>query len=128
MELAFGLDTDACLNVFYCMVNRRGLAHEVVLDNGGNFVGAEKELCELAKNLDEDKIQRSVANKGISWHFNPPLAPHFGGVHKIMIKATKRAVFATLGSADVNDQELMTRRAICSESWDKICDQKWRLF
>ena len=34
-------------------------------DNGGNFVGAEKELRELAKNLDEDKIQRSVANKGI---------------------------------------------------------------
>ena len=35
-------------------VNCRGLAHEVVSDNGGNFGGAEKELCELAKNLDED--------------------------------------------------------------------------
>lgn len=108
LELAFGLDTDAFLNAFYRMVNRRGLPHEVVLDNGGNFVGAEKELRELAKNLNEDKIQRSVANKGIRWHFNPPLAPHFRGVHDIMIKAAKRAIFAILGSADVNDEELMT--------------------
>ena len=108
LELAFGLDTDAFLNAFYRMVNRRGLPQEVVSDNGGNFVGAEKELQELAKKLDEDKIQRSVANKGIKWHFNPPLAPHFGGVHEIMIKAAKRAIFAILGSADVNDEELMT--------------------
>ena len=108
LELAFGLDTGAFLNAFYRMVNRRGLPQEVVSDNGGNFVGAEKELRELAKNLDEDKIQRSVANKGIRWHFNPPLAPHFGGVHEIMIKAAKRAIFAILGSADVNDEELMT--------------------
>ncbi|XP_044172109.1 uncharacterized protein LOC122956527 [Acropora millepora] len=108
LELAFGLDTDAFLNAFYRMVNHRGLPQEVVSDNGGNFVGAEKELRELAKNLDEDKIQRSVGNKGIRWHFKPPLAPHFGGVHEIMIKAAKRAIFAILGSADLNDEELMT--------------------
>ena len=100
--------THAFLNAFYRMVNRRGLPQEVVSDNGGNFAGAEKALCELAKNLDEDKIQRSVANKGIKWHFNLPLAPHFGEVHEIMIKAAKRAIFAILGSADVNDEELMT--------------------
>jgi len=52
---------------------------EVIADNGGNFVGADKELSELVKKLDEDKIQGSVANQGIKWHFNPPLAPHFGG-------------------------------------------------
>ena len=108
LELAFGHDTDAFLNAFYRMVNRRGLPQEVVSDNGGNFVGAEKQLRELAKNLDEDKIQRSGTNKGIRWHFNTPLAPHFGGVHEIMIKAAKRAIFAILGSADVNDEELMT--------------------
>ena len=65
LELAFGLDTGAFLNALYRMVNRRGLPQEVVSDNGGNFVGAEKELREAAKNLHEDKIQRSLANKGI---------------------------------------------------------------
>ncbi|XP_068689231.1 uncharacterized protein [Montipora capricornis] len=87
------------------MVSRRGLPQEVVSDKGRNFVRTEKEL---AKNIDEDNIQRSVAKNGIKWHFNPPLAPHFGGVHEIMIKAAKRAIFAILGSADVNDEELMT--------------------
>ena len=79
MELAFRLDTDAFFNAFYRLVSRRGLPQEVVSDNGGNFIGAGKELRELAKNFDENKIQRSVANKGIRWHFNPPLAPAFWG-------------------------------------------------
>ena len=86
MELAFRLDTDAFLNAFSRMVNQKGLPQEIVSGNGGNFVGAKKELRELAKKLDEDKTQRSVANKGIKWRFNPPLAPHFGGVHEIMVK------------------------------------------
>ena len=36
----------------------------------------------------------------------PALAPHFGGVHEMMIKAAKRAVNAVLGNADVTDEEL----------------------
>ena len=79
LELAVGLDTGAFLNAFYRMVNRRGLPQEVVSDNGGNFVGAEKELRELAKNLDEDKIQRSVANKGITWPFKSTISTSFRG-------------------------------------------------
>ena len=44
----------------------------------------------------------------MKWYFNPPLAPHFGGVHESMIKSTKRAINAILGNADVEDEELMT--------------------
>ena len=108
LEVAFGLDTDSFLNAFYRMVNRRGLPKEVISDNGTNFVGANKELQELVSLLDKDKINDAICNQGIKWHFNPPLAPHFGGVHETMIKAAKRAIYAILGNADITDEELLT--------------------
>ena len=77
-------------------------------DNGTNFVAAERELRELVEALDQSKIAESTANKGVMWHFKPPLAPYFGGVHETMIKAAKRAVNAVLGNADVTDEGLTT--------------------
>ncbi|XP_052218275.1 uncharacterized protein LOC127835894 [Dreissena polymorpha] len=108
LEIAFGLDTNAFLNAFYRMVNRRGLPVSVYSDNGTNFVGADKELRELVQNVDKDKIKESAANRGIQWFFNPPVAPHWGGVHEIMIKSAKRAISAILTSADISDEELIT--------------------
>ncbi|XP_070549808.1 uncharacterized protein [Ptychodera flava] len=90
------------------MTNRRGLPCEMMSDNGGNFVGADTELRQLVKLLDQDRIRKATANRRIKWNFNPPLAPHFGGVHETMIKAAKRAIYAVLGKADVTDEELMT--------------------
>ncbi|XP_067050193.1 uncharacterized protein [Acropora muricata] len=108
LEMVYALDTDSFLNAFYRMVNRRGLPKEMLSDNGGNFVGGHKELSDLVKELDQDKIVKSTANQGIKWKFNPPHAPHFGGAHEIMIKGAKRAIYAILGNADITDKELMT--------------------
>ena len=108
LELAYGLDTDSFMNVFYRMTSSRGLPDEIYSDNGTNFKGADNELKSLVAELDKDKIKQSVANKGVKWNFNPPMAPHFGGVHESMIKSAKRAIKAILGNADVTDEELMT--------------------
>ena len=82
LEMAFGLDTDLFLNAFYRTASRRGLPEEMFLDIGTNFKGADAELKLLMSKLDDDQILQSAANKGVTWHFNPPLAPHFGGVHE----------------------------------------------
>ena len=108
LEMAFGLDTDSFLNAFYRMTSRRGLPEEMYSDNGTNLKAADKELKSLLSQLDPERIKESVANKGIVWHFNPPLAPHFGGVHESMVKSAKRAINAILGNADITDEELMT--------------------
>ena len=58
--------------------------------------------------MDQDKIQRMTSNKGVSWKWNQPAAPHFGGVFESMIKLAKRAIFAALGDAEVNAEDLET--------------------
>ena len=108
LEMAFGLDTDSFLCAFSRFTNRRGLPIKMLSDRGTNFVGADKELKELISTMDTTKIISRTADKGVTWQFNPPLAPHWGGVHEVMIKAAKRAIYAILRGADVNDEELMT--------------------
>ncbi|XP_068723473.1 uncharacterized protein [Montipora capricornis] len=90
------------------MTARRGWPQRMLSDNGTNFVSAARELRDLVSALDHDKIQRMTSNKGLSWKWNPPAAPHFGGVFESMIKSAKRATFAVLGDAQVNDEELET--------------------
>jgi hypothetical protein len=112
LEMSYSLDTDAFINAFSRMASRRGTPRFVISDNGTNFVGAERELRELVEALDNDKIVRQTTKfHPIDWKFNPPIAPHFGGVFEALIKSAKKAIRAILGDADVNDEELHT--AIC---------------
>eukprot|EP00117_Sycon_ciliatum_P026843 scpid23903/ scgid21939/ len=104
LEMSYALDTDSFLQSFQRMMNRRGVPSDVYSDNGTNFFGAKRELQELVKQLDATDIASRQSDK-ISWHFNPPLAPHFGGIHEVMIGAAKRAIFAVLKGATVTDEE-----------------------
>jgi hypothetical protein len=108
LEVAWRLDTDSFLNAFTRFTSRRGVPKEMLSDNGTNLVGAVNELKELIDQLDKDKIKRSSANVTVKWSFNPPAAPHFGGVFEVMVKAAKRAVYAVMGNSDVTDEELVT--------------------
>ena len=44
-------------------------------------------------------------SSGITWHFNPPLVSHFGGIFEIMVKAMKRAMEGIIGRADLDEEE-----------------------
>ena len=108
LEMAYGLDTDSFLRCLTRMASRRGYPLEIINDNGTNFVGAARELKELVDNLDTHQIQERTVDEEIKWTFNPPLAPYFGGVHESMTKSAKKAIYAILSNADVNDEELST--------------------
>ena len=108
LEMASSLDTDAFLNAFVRMTARRGWPQQMLSDNGTNFVSTSSEPRDLVSAIDQDKIQRMTSNKGVSWKWNPPAAPHFGGVCECMIKSAKRAIFTVLRDAEVNDEELET--------------------
>ena len=106
--MAYNLDTDSFLNCFWRFTHRRGIPHNVVSDNGKNFIGGINELKELVGQLDLEKIIQKTSMHGISWSFNPPLSPHFGGFFECMIKAAKRAMRKVLQNADITDEELLT--------------------
>ena len=60
------------------------------------------------KEIDAEAVRGRLATQGVTWRFNPPLAPHFNGVHEVLVKAAKRAMKAILGDAKINDDELHT--------------------
>ena len=90
--MAFGLYTDSFLNAFYRRSIRGGLPQELISDNGTNFKGTDAELRDLVSKLDNERTTQTIANKGVTWRFKPPLAPHFGGVPETMVKAAKRTI------------------------------------
>ena len=106
--MAWGLDTDTFLNAFARFTSRHGVPKEVISDRSTNFVGVVGELTKLASQLDRRHLQSETAELGLTWRFNPPSAPHFGGAHEVMVKAAKKAIYAVVGERDVNDEELIT--------------------
>lgn len=113
LEMSYSLDTDLFINTFTRVTSRRRRTLTYVIsDNGSNFVGADCEVQELVESFDQDRIIReSTKHHRIDWKFNPPSAPHFGGVFEALIKSAKKAIKAILGDADIKDEELHT--AIC---------------
>jgi len=106
--MATSLDTGAFVNAFCANHCKERTALTMLSDNGANFVKAEKKIRELVSQLDRDQLQRMTSNRGVTWHWNPPLAPHFGVVFESMIKSVKRAISAILRDADINDEQLKT--------------------
>ena len=107
IEMAEDLSTAGFVNALVRFTSRRGVPEAIISDNGTNFVGAVGELKELTAAIDFNKAQVKAPGL-IIWHFNPPAAPNFGGVHESMIKSAKRAAYAVLKGADVRDVELET--------------------
>src|SRR5665811_1126111 len=76
LEVAHSLETDSFLMALNRFTSRRGLPQHIYSDNGTNFKGANNELKECLRQLDGTRIYDEMANKGITWHFIPPMSPH----------------------------------------------------
>ena len=108
LEIAHLLDSDSFLMAVRRMMARRGRPANIWSDNCTNFVGTKKELWEVPKHLDSERIGDQLSNEKVQWHFNPPSSPHFGGPWECLVQSAKRMLKAVVGKQSVNDETLLT--------------------
>jgi len=87
---------------------RRGCAEKIWSDNGSNYVGCKNELSRCLKQLDHCRIHADCLKQNVQWIFNPPEAPHMGGVFERMVQTVKRVLLAVLQNGRLNDEILST--------------------
>ncbi|XP_043496470.1 uncharacterized protein LOC122520475 [Polistes fuscatus] len=102
----------AFLAAFRRFTGRRAIPAHVYSDNGTNFVGANNQLKDLYALINSDeyktKIHNFATDQRISWHFNPPLSPHFGGLWEAAVKSFKYHFKRVVGETLFTYEELNT--------------------
>ncbi len=107
LDLLPSLSTDSFLMALRRFIARRGTPAQLWSDRGTNFRGGERELREAYAALAPD-LQRHLVCQKITFCFNPPSAPHFGGVWEREVRSVKSALYTVLGSQSVPEEVLMT--------------------
>lgn len=86
---------------------------DIYSDNGTNFQGADRELQQNFQLITQNsEFQNAITNDGITWHFIPSAAPHFGGLWEAGVKSFKFHLKRVIGSHTLSRTEFMT--LLCS--------------
>ena len=110
IEAVTGYDTANFLNAFKRFTSRRGLCSHVYSDCGTNFVGADSQLKLMFSRSSSQisKIINNLSQSGIQWHFNPPGAPHFGGMWEAAVRSAKFHMKRVIGDTTLSYEEMST--------------------
>ena len=126
-EVILKLDADSAINAIARFSARRPGTSYLYSDRGTNFVAANsilsKELEEINKGATPE-----LARKGIVWEFNPPHAPHRGGVWERVVGLFKKTLsgiskgdvlqYDTFATAVVEAEGILNRRPLTHISTD----------
>lgn len=85
LEVVSQLSTNFFLLVLCRFVARLGCPHLIRSDNGTNFIGAKNYL-----NVADNAIADYSSKRHIQWIFNPPHAPHCGGIWESAVWSMKK--------------------------------------
>jgi hypothetical protein len=112
LELVSSLSSDAFIAALRRFMSRRGKPTDIYSDCGTNFVGANKEMKELLKmfssHAHNSQISDHLSIQGINWHYNPPSAPHFGGLWEAGVKSMKHHLKRIIGVQRLTFEEFTT--------------------
>ena len=108
LDLADDYSTQGFLLVLRRFVAIRGSPSTLISDNGSQLVAANKEMKELVKSLDQEKLELFGAEHMLTWKFTPADAPWQNGCSESLIRSAKRAPAASIGDQVCNFSELLT--------------------
>ena len=112
LELVSDLTTDAFMGTLRRFIAHQGKPSLIWSDNGTNFVGASRELRELALFLSEQKAQGDISDfcssQCVTWSFIPERSPHFGGLWEAAVKSLKTHLRRVTANVTFTFEELTT--------------------
>ncbi|XP_076660019.1 uncharacterized protein LOC143363291 [Halictus rubicundus] len=109
LEVVSDYSSAAFLAAYHRFVSRRGIPRSMASDNGTTFQGANRELTAAYRAATRDtNVRNKFAIDGVSWHFLPPAAPHFGGLWEAAIKSVKHHLRRCIGAHTLTFEELST--------------------
>ncbi|XP_055641202.1 uncharacterized protein LOC129778361 isoform X1 [Toxorhynchites rutilus septentrionalis] len=106
LEVVPSLSTQSCLMAIRRFCCKRGVPQEIFSDNGTCFVGADNVLMKI-----NSDCATSITSATTAWHFNPPAAPHMGGIWERMVRSVKEAMKTLDDGRTVSDEVLQTTLA-----------------
>lgn len=106
VEVVSDLSTPAFIAALQRFVSRRGVPMNIYSDCGTNFQGADNVLrFHLQDPSARDLLSAAIPCK---WHFNPPAAPHFGGLWEAAVKSVKYHLKRVIGNQLLTFEEMVT--------------------
>lgn len=109
LEVVSDYSSTAFIAAFKRFVSRRGIPARMHSDCGTTFKGADNELQRAFINAcTSTDFKDFLTQDRISWHFNPPAAPHFGGLWEAGVKSVKSHLKRILADKNPTLEELST--------------------
>ena len=106
------LSTDAFVASLRRFIAHRGKPVLIWSDHGSNFVGAARELKELAQFLELQKMQNIISEfcstQNTEWKFIPEHAPHFGGIWELAVKSMTTHLRQIISNIKLTFEEFTT--------------------
>ncbi|XP_041631135.1 uncharacterized protein [Drosophila kikkawai] len=108
LEATSDLTTETFLDAFSLFSARRGCPQHVYSDNGKTFVGASTSLSRDFMESTRTLILSKHSLQNLAWHFNPPGAPHMGGLWEAGVKSFKAYFYKYTAAGKYPFEELAT--------------------
>ena len=110
------MDTSSCVIGIQRFTVRRGISSVLWSDNGTNFISSETELLHNISSWNQQVLFETLVKKRFLRKFNPPSAPHHGGIWERVVRSFKHVFYAVLGNRSLIDEILTTRFCLIEHS------------